>query len=178
MRKQYIYIIQMHTKTIPARLVKLITQYKYSHVGISLDKSCDKIYSFGRKSLNNILDGGFVEEKRHGKFFKKFNKTICRIYELEVDDKQYISVQKQISYLKSNESKYKYDFLGASLRIFNIPVSFSNRYVCSQFVAKVLENAGIYKFRKKVYFIKPKDFEDIKDIKSIYSGEYLKYRCS
>lgn len=39
-----IYLILMHTYTIPSRLVRLFTRYEYSHVGISLEKECNKIY--------------------------------------------------------------------------------------------------------------------------------------
>ena len=74
--KQYkIYIIQMHTKTIPATLIKFITRYKYSHIALSFDKSCNTTYSFGRKKYNSIIDCGFVEENKNGMFFKKFKDT-------------------------------------------------------------------------------------------------------
>ena len=54
-----IYIILMHTKTLPSKLVKAFTRYNYSHVAISLDPTCYETFSFGRKKVNNILDGGF-----------------------------------------------------------------------------------------------------------------------
>lgn len=34
-----IYILLMHTNTMPARLIRAITRYEYSHVAISLDES-------------------------------------------------------------------------------------------------------------------------------------------
>ena len=52
MKSNKIYIIQMHTHTMPSRLIKLFTHYKYSHIAISLTPECDKIYSFVRKQLN------------------------------------------------------------------------------------------------------------------------------
>lgn len=54
-----IYILLMHTKTIPSKIVRFFTRYKYSHVAMSLDKSCEVTYSFGRRKLNSILNGGF-----------------------------------------------------------------------------------------------------------------------
>ena len=47
-----IYILLMHTYTIPSKIVKIFTNYEYSHVGISLSRECDEIYSFGRKKIN------------------------------------------------------------------------------------------------------------------------------
>ena len=74
-----LYIIQMHTKTIPARLIKFITNYNYSHIALSFKKSCRIMYSFGRKKYNSIINAGFVIEHKNGKFFKKFKDTECRI---------------------------------------------------------------------------------------------------
>ena len=68
-----IYLLLMHTKTIPSKIVKLFTRYAYSHVAIALDKDCETVYSFGRRKLNSILNGGFSVEKREGAFFEKFN---------------------------------------------------------------------------------------------------------
>jgi len=171
-----IYIIQMHTKTIPAKLIKLFTRYNYSHIAISFDKSCDIIYSFGRKKYNTIMDSGFVEEHRNGKFFEKFKDTRCRIYELKVTDKQYKRLKRKIIYMKNNQELFKYDFLGIFLRFFKLPISFKNKYVCSYFVAKLLEESQIYKFDKKICFIEPKDFEKIDNVNEIYCGKYLLYK--
>lgn len=87
MKSNKIYVIQMHTHTMPSRLIKLFTHYKYSHIAISLTPKCDKIYSFGRKELNSIINSGFVIENRDGDFFNKFNETTCRIFEIEVTKK-------------------------------------------------------------------------------------------
>ena len=110
MRK--IYIIQMHTKTIPSKIINLFTVSKYSHVAISFNKNCDYIYSFGRRGVYSILHGGFVMQNKSGKFFKKFNKTKCRVYEANVTDSQYDYLYNVISCMKNNQDSYKYDFLG------------------------------------------------------------------
>lgn len=171
----YIYILQTDSHTLPGRLVKWTTEYPYSHVGISLSKECDRIYSFGRRSLYNVLRGGFVTEHRNGRFFQRFPKTRCRIYALEVTGEQYAAIRGRLAQMQSNQKRYKYDFLGAALRHFGIPVSFPNRYVCSQFVAQLLEQAHVYSFGKPSYFVQPKDFEGMIGAKEIYKGVYLDY---
>ncbi len=175
--KKNLYIIQMHTKSLPARFVRMMTGYKYSHVGLCLDKQCDTIYSFGRKSLHNVLDGGFVEEKKDGRFFGKFCKTDCCIYRLEVADEQYENVISQLTYIKEHDAQYKYDFLGAFVRFFQIPISFQGKYVCSHFIAEVLTNAGILEFDKKLCMVKPRDYAK-QQLHEIYSGKYLAYKCA
>lgn len=171
-----IYILLMHTNTRPSQFVKLMTGYEYSHVAISLDKQCDVIYSFGRKKLHSILDGGFSIERKNGEFFKRFDKTKCKIYELEVDETQYAEVEKIIEDMKDNINMYKYDFIGIALRFFYIPITFKNRYVCSYFIAHLLEKAQIYNFDKQTCFMKPKDFENLVGLNPIYTGQYCLYQ--
>lgn len=77
--------------------------------------------------------------------------------------------------MKLESNNYKYDFLGIALRFFHIPITFKNKYVCSYFVADVLEKSNIYKFTKKAYFIRPKDFENLQGFNKIYEGRYIDY---
>lgn len=170
-----IYILLMHTNTIPARIIKTVTKYEYSHVAFALDEDCDTIYSFGRKKLHSILDSGFVIEHRNGDFFRTFNKTVCSIYEVQVTDIQYERVKEIIKTMKENSKNYKYDFVGIVLRYFGIPLTFKNRYVCSYFVASVLEKAQIHIFNKKTCLVKPKDFSNVEGFNEIYRGKYLLY---
>ncbi|MBQ8043974.1 MAG: hypothetical protein IJ272_07505 [Clostridia bacterium] len=170
-----IYILLMHTKTIPSRLVKVFTKYEYSHVAISLTKDCYKTYSFGRRSLYNILNGGLSIQQKDGKFFKKFNKTVCKIYELEVTDEQYEDLKKTLDDMEKTIDNYKYDFLGIVPRWFGKPVSFKDRFVCSYFVAHILQEANICTFSKDTCLIVPSDFEKLEKIKEIYNGSYLEY---
>lgn len=171
-----IYIVLMHTNTIPSKIVKVMTRYKYSHVGISLNKDCNTIYSFGRRKVNSILNGGFAIQNKNGEFFKKFKKTICKIYEIEVTEKQYSEVEKIIYNMEKNIKKYKYDFIGIVIRFFGIPITFKDKYVCSYFVASILEKSNIYKFEKKTCLIKPKDFENLIGASEIYAGRYNLYK--
>lgn len=171
-----IYVLLMHTNTKPSKFVKFMTRYEYSHVALSLDKECTEIYSFGRRKLHSILGGGFTVENKDGEFFKNFNETICKIYELVIEDEQYEKVKEIINDMKLNINTYKYDFLGTGLRFLYIPITFKNRYVCSYFVADILEKSNVYHFKKKSYFIKPKDFEKLKGFNEIYNGKYFLYQ--
>ncbi len=172
MKKRYIYIIQMHTGTLPARFIKVMTRYKYSHVGISLCEECDYIYTFGRKRLHNFLHAGFVVQTPSDKFFEVFKNTKCRIYRMGISEAQYNKLKKNLENVRSHSEEYKYDFFGEFLRYFKIPVCFEKRYVCTQFVAEMLENADIYKFNRKPCFAVPKDFENLADATEIYRGKY------
>jgi len=171
-----IYIIQMDTKTIPSKIVSLFTMSQYGHVAISFNKNCDYIYSFGRKNLYSIINGGFTMECKDGKFFKKFKNTKCRVYEIDVTKEQYNCLVKIIRYMKRHSDDYGYDYLGLILRYFKIPVTFKNKYVCSYFVAELLKEANIYEFDKETFNVTPKDFDNINIFNLIYTGKYVMYR--
>lgn len=166
----------MNTKTLPARVIGLFTMSKYSHVAISFNKNCDITYSFGRKKLYSIFSGGFVMESKTGRFFKRFKDTKCRIYEVEVSNEQYNNLVKIIKYMKKNKDIYGYDYLGIILRYLRIPITFKNKYVCSYFIAELLEETSIYDFNKDTCNVTPKDFSNIDSFKLIYSGKYALYR--
>lgn len=163
----------MHSMTAPARLVKIATRYKYSHVAIALEENCDTLYSFGRKKPNNPLNGGYSIESRDGGFFKKFKNATCSVYKMKVTDMQKETLTCLLLDMKKEIEKFKYDFVGAFLRFLKIPVTFKNQYTCSYFVAYALEKSGIYKFEIPSHFITPKHFEQIKTLEKIYEGRYL-----
>ena len=171
-----IYILLMHTNTLPSKVVKAFTKYEYSHVAISLTRDCYTTYSFGRRKLYNILNGGLTVQKKNGEFFAKFNKTICKIYEVEVTYGQYKKVREIITKMTTNIDDYKYDFIGIVPRFFGIPITFKNKFVCSYFVAEVLKRANICKFEKKTCLMVPKNFENLNGLKKIYSGSYVEYK--
>lgn len=168
-----IYIILSYSGSIPSKIIKVFTHYKYSHVSLSLKNSVDVMYSFGRKKVNNPLDGGFIIEKKAGEFYKKFNKTKCIILELDINKEQYKKLLKVIKTYEKDIDIYRYDIMGLVLRVFNLKIKRKNYSVCTDFVRTILEESGIYKFEKK--FVKPIDFMNIPNKKIIYQGNLLNY---
>lgn len=77
-----IYVILLHTNTIPSKLVRFFTNYKYSHVAISLSRNCDILYSFGRKKIDSIFNGGFVIQKNKMIFLKNLIKQYVQYMRL------------------------------------------------------------------------------------------------
>ena len=168
-----IYIILSYTGTIMSKIVKLYTRYEYSHVSISMDKNISNMYSFGRKSIYNMFNGGFVIENKYSKFYKKFKNTKCIIMELTVTKEQYNNLKEILDYYKENIEIYKYDIVGVFLKPFNINFNRKNYYYCTKFIKEILENSNIYKFDSD--FIKPINFMDIPNKKIIYQGKLVSY---
>lgn len=165
-----IFILQAHTGTIPGNIIKLFTRYNYSHVLLSLDNNFKKMYSFGRKKVYNPFSGGFVIEDIDGKFFNRFYKTKCRIYKLTISEEQYNSLKNILLDFEKNKNEYKYDFLGILLKLFYIPIERKKYFVCTHFIAEVLDQAKIYQFAKPNVLIRPRDFENIDNSTEIYIG--------
>lgn len=170
MKNKKIYILQVHTGTIPSKIVKIFTRYQYSHVLLSPDDSFKKMYSFGRRTISNPLNGGFIIESYDGIFFSKYNKTKCRLYELKINEIQYLDLINILKEYEKEPLKYNYDFIGAIARTLHINVRRKNHYVCSQFVAEVIEMSKIYKFNKPTQFVKPIDFENLPNCEVIHDG--------
>jgi len=165
----------MNTKTLLSRAIRLITHYKYTHVVLSLDDSYTKLYSFGRKHVYNFLKAGLVTYGIKSEFFQKFKDTECIIYEIKVTTPQYFKIKKVLRNFEKNMNIYRYDIKGLLVRYFYTNArARENYYVCSQFVATVLELSGVHNFGKPVKLVKPHDFNKIPNIKKIYEGKLLK----
>ncbi len=171
-----IYILLMHTNTIPSKLIRFFTRYKYTHVGLALEPSCTSIYSFGRKNLHSIFHSGFTIENKNGAFFQTFHQTVCRIYEVDVSIKEYKKIKQVLTDMTNQIQIYKYDFVGLIPRFLGIPITLKNRYVCSFFVAEVLKKAKVLDFKKKVCLVHPRDFTKLNKLKLIYEGKFLLYK--
>lgn len=168
-----IFIIQMHTGTLPAKVIRRVTHYPYSHVGLSLSRDCSTVYSFGRKRLHNFLMGGFVKQTSGDLFFQKFPHTSCRVLEVWVTNRQYHDLELLLHDFDSRDELLRYDFCGLLLRqVLRRPVTFRNRYVCSHFVAELLQRAGIHSFGRESCMVRPGDFSSICGANEVYCGRY------
>lgn len=171
-----IYILLMHTHTRVSEFVRFMTRYPYSHVAISFDDGCDTLYSFGRRRVSSFLDGGFCVEQRDGEFFRVFPRADCIVYRAVVTDAQYAAARELVSGMERVQERYKYDFIGTGLRFLGFPVRFRDRYVCSYFVAYILEAAGIHHFARRVWLVNPRDFYALDGFEEIYRGKYLAWK--
>ncbi len=172
-----IYIIQTHSGTFPAKLIKLVTRQNYTHISLSLDRSMKKMYSFGRRTTNNPFNSGFIIESINGSFYNKFSNTMCRIYEIEIPYFKYLSLKNILKKYEKNPLKYDYDIAGLIIKALRIHIKRKDKYVCSQFVGEVLIKSDIYDFNKASNEIQPIDFNKL-PYKIIYEGKLKNYNKS
>lgn len=165
-----IYIVLSASGTVPGRIISWLTHFAYSHAMLSLTEDCQELYSFGRRSLHNFLNGGFVVEQRDGRFFTYFSRTRCRVLALSVSESQLCALHRELAVFQEHAQEYKYDFLGCCLRYFRVKTTFDRRYTCSHFVAELLQRAGICEFPKGTMLVRPGDFMNVAGIRVVYEG--------
>lgn len=171
-----IYIVLTHTGTVLSRIIKGYTRDEFSHVSISLDKELKEMYSFGRLNPYNPFWGGFVQEGINFGTFKRFRKTVCKIYSLKITEEQYNNVRGMIEYIRSSKQLQKFNVIGLFAVGFNKRISFENSFYCAEFVKYVLDKSGIENNLPEL--IKPEDFKNIQDLNEIYSGRLRKYQIT
>ncbi|MDU4883169.1 hypothetical protein [Clostridium sp.] len=170
MNNREIYLVLSRTGTMFSNIIALFTQKEYSHVSLSLDSSFTQMFSFGRKIPNKVLPAGLVEENLYDGVFAMYPNSRCLVYKINITDKQFNFLQDEINNFFENKDDYKYSVLGTVTAYFNKPHKREYYYFCSQFVAELLINSGIYKTDKLPEVIKPMDLLEIENKTLFYEG--------
>ena len=165
-----IYLVMTATGTLFSKFVGLITRAKYNHVSLCLNNDIEEFYSFGRKIIWFPLLGGFVVEHADKGLFKMYSDTACLIYELKIENEKFEMLRSSIEEFKENQHLYKYNLIGLLGVMLKIPLKRKNRYFCTQFVATMLNECGIYHFPKDVSLTTTDDFHKISGLVKVYEG--------
>lgn len=173
--KKRIYIILTQPHTVLAKLIKLFSKTGYNHASIALEENIQTIYhfemySFGRKRVHNPVWGGFVKESCNFGFFQQYPETNCAVYAIEVSDQQYEHCKQQLCQFINHAEEYKYNHLGLLAIPLRIPYSPAKHFVCSHFVAHLLQKNHIVHFYKDIRLVTPWDLAHIAGIRPVYYG--------
>lgn len=170
-----IYIMLSQTGTNCAKILQLFTHAPYNHASISLDENLNSLYSFARQNLYMPLIGGFVKEDINEGVYRLFDDTLCQIYRISISEQQYLTLQKSIYDFERNKNRYSYNFVGLVAMLFNIPHHRPHHYVCSQFVAYVLQESNSVELKKHFSLMRPQDFPLLPGADLVYSGKLTDY---
>ena len=174
--KKQIYILLTKTTSIFSRIISIFTGDNYTHSAVSLDKSLDKMYSFGRKRINNPFLGGFTEERiNYGVYmFSPF--VPCVVLELDATQEQYDNVKQSLEHFVVNKKKYKYNYRTLYNHLFSSVRRNKNRFACSEFVYYILNSNNVLDLKIPVGAVRPQTFLDGLSDKIIYKGNLHKYK--
>ena len=168
-----IYIVLSQSYTMLARVIKVVTKDKYSHVSISLDKECSDMYSIGRRFTYYPFSGVYKNESIYKGVFNRNKKAQILVYELDITSDQYDNI---INLLDEYGKESKgYNFVGLLLAIFNKKID-RKKYYCSEFIYKVLSDDSVKIYPKTNGIVKPMDFEKIDNLKKVYEGKIIDYK--
>ena len=170
-----VYIITTYTGTVLLFLIRRISKTPYAHVSISLNEQLRPMYSFGRLNPKTPIFAGFVEENINEGLYAIRTNTMCRVYSLDVTDEQYHKLYKNIMNVSENREQYDYDVKALLYLSIDRPREKEFKYVCSHFVADMLEKSDIDIMNKPSYEVRPNDFYDYKGLVLEYEGLLSKY---
>ena len=158
MEKKYtISILLTKSSDFLSRIIYYFTGREYTHASIGLDNLSDTYYSF------NIKGFRMEHPKRHKDIIKK---SIC--YELDVTKEEHEKVTELIGDFQAERFSWKYDRIGLILTILGISHKRKKHYICSQFVAELLQNAKIMKLSKNASLYNPNKLgQEVRELLSL-----------
>lgn len=167
MGKRKIFVLLTQFPGFDSQALRWYTRCNYSHASIGLDEDMNTFYSF-------VMKGFIVEDiARYNKPGRK--PFPCELYEMEVSEETYLAVKEKINGFVSNRSRLYYTRIGLILSLAHIPWKIKNGYICSYFVAEVLQRCTKTRLKKHSTLCLPKDFSRSRDLKMVFKGDLLKY---
>lgn len=170
-----VYIVTTYTGTLLSYLIRNISKTPYAHVSISLNEHLRPMYSFGRLNPKTPIFAGFVEENINEGLYAIRTNTMCRVYSLEVTNTQYNKIYENIMNVSENREQYDYDVKALVYLSIDRPREKEYKYVCSHFVADMLEKSGVNIMDKPSFEVRPNDFYDYEGFELEYEGLLSKY---
>ncbi len=166
----HIYIALVDTPGFFAALIRRFLKQRYIHVVLGFDAKLEDAYSVGRRNPAIPVFAGF-ERVCKDKILEAFPTAFYRICELECTD-----VQKKALWEKMQEDYRKrfrihYAVCGLPFILMNIPFYIYHQYTCSSYIASVLEENGIWHFKKHFSLVTPKDFYTGQNMRVVFEGE-------
>lgn len=164
-----IYIVLSHPNSFISSLIAFFTQAEYSHVSVAYDCELRSLCSFARK-YHFPLPGGIVAENENGVLRKPLRNAKCMILSASVPENMFKAFRFRIDNMLLNRNKYHYFLRGLLFCRLGIETHRKYHCFCSQFVAEMLNCAGIQGIPKPPSLMKPIDFLSIPNLNCVYSG--------
>lgn len=172
MNVKKIYLVFSDTGTLLTRAINICTKSTLNHASIAFDEGLEEVFSFGRKSPRNPFIGGFVKEDMQNPLFRKAK---CAIYSLTITELEYSQIRKRITQMEEKKQDYRYNLIGLFGVMVNIEMQRKNAFFCSQFVATILSESGIYHNSKPSCLVKPQDLREWHQLELIFQGDLSNY---
>jgi len=164
-----IYIVLTRTNTMLSKIIRFVKKDEYTHASLSLDKTFETMYSFGRKYTYNPFIGTFVTENFNDGIYGLHRYLYGKVLEINVDDSQYEKITALLNKFESDRNSYNYNYTGLLRSLFNVETHSEKNFLCSEFVYHLLNSADIADFGIHRSLVRPQDLLKLNG-KTIYSG--------
>ncbi|MFA5635605.1 MAG: hypothetical protein WC977_06830 [Anaerovoracaceae bacterium] len=169
MENHSLYIVLTRTNTLISRLIHVLKNDEYTHAAIALDRELEHMYSFGRRYAWNPFIGRFKREEINKGVYKFCKNVPCLVIEVQVTALQYKKARVLLDYFIANSYLYKYNYMGLLHGLFQKPVCYDHRFLCSEFVYHVLKESEVVNLRKSRNLVRPQNLLAIKG-NIVYKG--------
>lgn len=173
-KKHAIYVVLSSTDTNIARAIRVLTRMPYSHASVTDDPSLHRLYSFCRNYSMIPLPATFNTEFIGEGTFGRFENIPCEIYEILLSEADYQQFQLIIAHFKDCRKDFSYSLMGLLRVKMQIEKELRTKFVCSQFVAYVLDRCSVT-LPKPPSIAAPEDLRHIPEARLIYRGELNRY---
>ena len=177
---QKIYISLIRTGSPVGKFVAKMMKDDVTHAAIALDRNLDTLHSFGRVSEWNPIMGGFRKETYRTGYYSRMKDLPGVVMEMDVTDNQYALATRIIKTFIRNKNQYRYSFAKLISNLFGIEVQ-DDGFICSEFVAYVLQEAGVVSFNAPLSLVRPQVlFRELLRCRAvpIYVGDMKRYRMA
>jgi hypothetical protein len=151
LRDLNLYIVISNTGSPASEIISMFTRKKYNHASLSFDRDLKTIISYN--GGGNIYPPGLNMEMV--KYFNKKQDSSILVYSLPMGAEKKRAIIEKLR--KINAEGNAYNLFGLVLKFSFKP----NIMFCSQFVYKMLKEAGVHYFEKAESKIKPTDLIEL-----------------
>ncbi len=165
-----IYILLSRTDTLFARTMHQLTGNRYTHVSLALDRGLTRMYSFARRYEALPLPAGFIREDLHSGVYGRCGGADSLLLELPVSQRAYDQIARRLERMERRQLDYHYDVLGLAFSALGVAHRRRGKFVCSHFVARLLQEAGALQLPCDASLVRPQDFTGIRPYRVAYQG--------
>lgn len=164
-----IYIALVDTPGLFAEIIRRVIRQRYIHVAIGLDPQMDEAYSIGRRHPAVPLIAGFEKEDKE-KILRVFPSASYMICSIECTEEQKRFIEDRLRTAMEERFRYHYAVAGLPFILWQIPFYQKNHFTCSSYIAKLLEEAGVCRWKKHFSLVTPRDFMEYEKKTKIFEG--------
>lgn len=168
----FVYLIETNNQTVLSQGIRLFSLYPYNHLSIAMDASLSSVYSFGRRQPHNPLIAGFAKEDFSHPFYRH---SKGRVYALSVTEEEWQKIDVYLQSFESHPLDWHYNLLGLLPAYFQYSWERSDHFFCSEFVATLLQYAGILSPFDHPNLMHPRDVIEAVHPTCVYEGLLQQY---